>query len=403
MGRRGSLGSYFTAVGAKRLTAVEANPHRSNQHELNGVAVLRMVFGDERTTFHGVRFLYWPENGDPVTAEGFLTWYDARETHPTRSEYRLYFERTAVSNAMAQGDLALFARTADGAVLMVVCEGSSTAENQLRWLFGIGPLESGTDARQITDAHRLGYVERRILAEIGVEVEEEDAELLNMMVGRWGGKFPTSRVFSDFARITAGEQDSIGSPDEAVLKWLEQEETLFRILEKHIVGERLRQGFAEVESFISFSLTVQNRRKSRAGLAVENHLEAVFKRCGVLYTRGGRTENRSRPDFLFPSIEAYHRADYPAEGLTMLGAKSSLKDRWRQVLTEAARIHEKHLFTVEAGISQNQTSEMQSQNLRLVVPVPLFNTFANRQQEWLMSLADFLKLVRTRSDRYSHT
>lgn len=36
----------------------------------------------------------------------------------------------------------------------------------------------------------------------------------------------------------------------------------------------------------------------------------------------------------------------------MLAAKTSTKDRWRQVLDEAGRIPDKHLFTIApAGIS----------------------------------------------------
>ncbi len=52
----------------------------------------------------------------------------------------------------------------------------------------------------------------------------------------------------------------------------------------------------------------------------------------------------------------------------MLGVKSTCKDRWRQVLSEAARIPDKCLLTVEPGISENQTNEMQANRLQLVLP-----------------------------------
>ena len=45
--------------------------------------------------------------------------------------------------------------------------------------------------------------------------------------------------------------------------------------------------------------------------------------------------------------------------------KSTCKDRWRQVLTEADRIEKKYLFTLEAAISNNQTDEMQAKNVQL--------------------------------------
>lgn len=74
----------------------------------------------------------------------------------------------------------------------------------------------------------------------------------------------------------------------------------------------------------------------------------------------------------------------------MLGVKSTCKDRWRQVLSEANRIDNKHLLTLEPGISQNQTNEMQANNLRLVIPASLQRTYENSQQTWLMSLAEFI-------------
>ena len=82
----------------------------------------------------------------------------------------------------------------------------------------------------------------------------------------------------------------------------------------------------------------------------------------------------------------------------MLGAKSTLKDRWRQVLSEAERIEAKHLLTLEPGISENQTTEMQAKKLQLVVPRSLHATFRPPQQAWLMDLSGFLKVVKARQN-----
>ena len=112
-----------------------------------------------------------------------------------------------------------------------------------------------------------------------------------------------------------------------------------------------KRRFSDVESFIKYSLSVLNRRKSRAGKSFENHLEALFKIRKIRYSREAITENRVRPDFLFPSIEAYNDGSFDASLLTMLGVKTTCKDRWRQVLSEAARISNKHLITWRAAIS----------------------------------------------------
>ena len=77
----------------------------------------------------------------------------------------------------------------------------------------------------------------------------------------------------------------------------------------------------------------------------------------------------------------------------MLGVKTTCKDRWRQVLSEAARIPDKHLLTLEPGISENQTNEMQANRLQLVLPSELHVTYRENQQAWLMSLKEFVSHV----------
>lgn len=79
----------------------------------------------------------------------------------------------------------------------------------------------------------------------------------------------------------------------------------------------------------------------------------------------------------------------------MLGVKSTCKDRWRQVLSEADRIREKHLLTLEAAISNYQMQEMQERNLQLVIPESIHETYSEvqRQREKLMSIDNFIEMV----------
>lgn len=183
-------------------------------------------------------------------------------------------------------------------------------------------------------------------------------------------------------------------PDLALEEWMKQEERLFRTLEREIVEERLKSGFDSVETFVGFSLSVQNRRKSRVGHALENHLEAVFKASNVRYQRGGKTEGNAKPDFLFPGTKEYHNATIGSPPLRMLAAKSTCKDRWRQILAEAARIPQKHLFTLETAISESQTEEMTNHSVQLVVPPSVAKTFSLKQQQKLMNLNQFIELVK---------
>lgn len=153
----------------------------------------------------------------------------------------------------------------------------------------------------------------------------------------------------------------------------------------------------DVDGFLQFSLSVQNRRKSRMGHSLEHHLAAVFRAFDLSHSRGATTEHRHKPDFLFPGAEAYHAAPAGGESaLMMLGAKSSCKDRWRQVLAEAAKISQKHLLTLEPGISEPQTDQMSSSSLQLVVPAPLHTTYTSAQTAWLWDLSEFVGEVRRR-------
>ena len=72
----------------------------------------------------------------------------------------------------------------------------------------------------------------------------------------------------------------------------------------------------------------------------------------------------------------------------MLGVKTTCKDRWRQVLSEANRVPDKHLLTLESPISPAQTDEMRDHRIQLVIPRPLHQPYKPQQQQWLMSLAD---------------
>ncbi len=401
---RGLLSDYFERVAVKRLSAVEASTTTSNQHEFNGVRELRLLFGDARLTRIPTTFIWLGEEQEALTEAGWMTWYDARENHPTRSEYRLYFPTTPVSEMASAGDAIFFARRTDGSVMVIITPAESTMQNQLLWLFNVEGQPGFSFEVQDIDADssaQLDFAARYILDELGIEPEEPEADRLDAMLERFGARFPTTLAFSQFARDTLPDVSALDDPDAVLMAWIEREEMLFRRLERHIVDARLRAGFvaddeADVDGFLAFSLSVQNRRKSRAGKSLENHIETLLGARGIRFVRGGETENRNRPDFLFPGVAEYQNASYPADRLTMLGVKSTCKDRWRQVLSEAARIDSKHLLTLEPGISENQTSEMQAKALQLVLPRRLHDTYREAQRGWLMEVGDFIELVRVR-------
>ena len=149
-----------------------------------------------------------------------------------------------------------------------------------------------------------------------------------------------------------------------------------------------------------FSNVILNRRKSRAGKSLEHHLADIFTRSNLRFNEQEVTEDKKKPDFLFPGIIEYRNPAFPDEGLTFLGAKTTCKDRWRQVLNEANRIGHKYLFTLQKGISTNQIHEMTHENLTLVIPNANRDFFAETVQDELISLNGFIGIVKEKQERH---
>lgn len=402
--RRGMLSDLFVGVVAKRLTLVETITERSNQHEFQGTRPLRNLLGEDDRRRISARFIWLADDDEALAEDGFMSWSDVRKGKPRAAEFHLYYSANVVTERMQAGDVLFLALRQDGSLLAIVTPAASTIHSQLHWLFSLqeGPGDSFS-LQKIGEAHNLelDFATRFILEELGIEPEEPEAALLDGLIERFDLTFPTTRIFSQFARDSLPDVSAADDPDRALIEWMDREEQLFRRLERRIVAERIGGGFRsaegiDVDGFLSFSLSVQNRRKSRVGLALENHLEAIFTGCNIRYRRGAETENRNKPDFLFPGPDQYRDPTFPADRLTMLGAKSTLKDRWRQVLSEAERVEDKHILTLEPGISENQTDEMRAKRLQLVIPRPLHATFRPKQQEWLIDVAGFIAVVRAR-------
>ncbi|KZZ25468.1 hypothetical protein A3754_14230 [Alcanivorax sp. HI0083] len=295
----------------------------------------------------------------------------------------------------------LIAKTTSEELILVFCDKGSSEESQLRWLFGLDSTTNAFSGKTIDENQiKASWSARWVLDELGIELFEDDSRYLDLMLARFGGAFPKTREFSALALELSPEIQPVKLPDTALVSLMDREESLFRQLERHFVEEKLKSGFSDVEQFVSYSLSIQNRRKSRVGYALENHLEFLFKENGVAHIRGAETENRSKPDFLFPGLPQYENHDFPDNGLTILGAKSTCKDRWRQVLSEAGRIKRKHLVTLEPGISGNQLDEMEASDLQLVVPTSIHETYKPESREWLWSLSDFIEHVLEKQAKY---
>jgi len=403
---RGYLSGYFIGAGAKVLRGTEVDPTVSNGHEFQGVDVFRAFAGtpDEKEKIPLTYIWMDDDQEEPLRLELTGTWYNSRKRQKHRSpEYRLFYPAAAESvvyRAKA-GDTLFLCMTAGRKVLAILCPSGSSVEQKLLWLFGLQLTADFRLSQQdmTRDGGRdIDIAAKFILGELGIETAEPEPDALSLLISRFGNIFPGTAHFSEFARKTLKGIDPVEDPDGALTAWMEHEEALFRHMERVVVAERLKAGFlhrgdADVDGFLSFSLSVQNRRKSRAGYAFAHHVEAVLKAHRIAYRREATTEKRNAADFLFPDEASYADPAFPADKLRMLAVKTTCKDRWRQVLAEANRISEKHLLTLEPSISRAQTTEMQAQSMRLVLPKSIHPTYHPDQQAWLMDISAFLKLV----------
>lgn len=214
---------------------------------------------------------------------------------------------------------------------------------------------------------------------------------------RFGSDFPSTLIMAISAKeidelLNNGDIDI--SPDELILRWIETEYSLFRHIESRYYYYVLEEPAKSLDDFVKTGLEITNRRKARAGKSLEHHLSALFDIYKLNYSAQANTELKKKPDFIFPSEEAYKDANFPEDKLMFLGSKTTCKDRWRQVLNEANRIKHKYLFTLQQGISPDQLEEMYEENVTLVVPKPYHSYYPRTDFESVISLGEFISRVK---------
>ncbi|HEV7353417.1 MAG TPA: type II restriction endonuclease [Brevundimonas sp.] len=325
----------------------------------------------------------------PVTA----IWYNGRLFGKTRNEARVTGwggHRSPLLDPRATGALAIFV-FADGAVGAAtalhiwLADGANNADDLLEDL--IGPVEPGTHViwQPGTPARIVG---RARVASCQLAASQ--------LPSAWLDAFPSA---SEIVRKSV-DLRPLGreTADVRLLRRRDCEFEIFKAVEQALVGPRVSQGFNGLDDFLALAQTVLQRRKSRSGRSLELHAREIFieegLEEGVDFSHGGQTEGGKKPDFLFPASAAYHDPSWPADRLRMLGAKTTARDRWRQILNEADRIPVKHLLTLQEGVSVPQFAEMTAAGVKLVVPEPLLKAYPAAVRPELVSLRSFVAEVR---------
>ena len=366
------------------ITANDTHANSSHQEGfLMPIAAYSMIFNKERV--RGVNEDKWVK----------VLWQDDRTTNnrmiyygKAKNELRItrFGEKFPFFEEDHVGDFLIIAKHTDEDYSGYVLSTEEDIETFLAY-FNLSPDKTN----QLIDVN------------VAEKPQAKIANLLDDFASRFTD-FPETRIMSEGARDCFNKayriaiEDIRNKPDDIIMNWYDTEEKLFKCMEEKIYSSVISQPFGSVEHFAEIANKVLNRRKSRACKSLEHHLSEIFTANEIIFEEQAITENKNRPDFLFPNGECYHNIIFPTEDLTMLGVKTSCKDRWRQVLNEAERIDEKHLFTLQPGISKNQLNEMKDARLTLVVPRKNICTFPKEWQAELCDLSRFIVLVRKRQE-----
>lgn len=272
-------------------------------------------------------------------------------------------------------------------------------------LFQCWIIESEDEIRAVLDF--LGITPAETNQRLRFDLNERlmpEFERLNAAVNEFpsGGEI-ARRSQSVYERLYGALEEGV---DDMLLRLIEIEYSLFRYFERKHYQPLIEKGFQRIDDFLSLSLEIHNRRKSRAGNSLEIHLKYVFDRSRIACAHGVITSDQRRPDFLFPSLDAYesyrvrHRdaennvSSSDAEGVFFLAAKTTCKDRWRQILTEAPGVNRRYLFTLQQAISKAQLDEMSDEGVTVVMPESYRRKFDAQNRGRILSLAEFIEKLR---------
>ena len=232
--------------------------------------------------------------------------------------------------------------------------------------------------------------------EVSLESPQECVERLSRKFTEAVAAFPTTKAFSEETRRIISEcikEIQTRPVDKQLMEWVDAEYRLFRMVERKLCQNEVVRHFKDIDQFLVTAQSTLQRRKSRAGASLEHHVEHILTTSGIPFTPQSQKVD-GKPDVVIPGEGAYLDQAFPIDKICVLGVKTTCKDRWRQVTREAKRVPQKHLLTLQKGISEKQLLEMEKEDVKLVVPTPLHVDYPPSYRQKLLSVEDFINQVR---------
>ena len=184
---------------------------------------------------------------------------------------------------------------------------------------------------------------------------------------------PTNaKLISDVIRELAGEKITAADVKTNFSDLVDQIEAViydrYLIAEKDIGNKILlnyyktkpEDPFTELKAFF---MSISQSRKVRAGKVFETIIATLFKKCK--YPFDEQIIINGKPDFLLPSEDAYKK--HPMDCI-IFTAKRTLRERWRQIVTEGTKAYGFFLTTLDEDITSTQLKEMSNNKIYLVLP-----------------------------------
>ena len=161
---------------------------------------------------------------------------------------------------------------------------------------------------------------------------------------------------------------------------------------KMTVERALRSLISDFALVDKVLLSAAQQRKSRAGKSFELHIERLLRDGSVPHEVQVVIASKKRPDFVLPSYRMYMDDQRSNDAALVLSAKTTLRERWKQVHSEI-RNCELYLATVDENVAASAIVEMGEAGIRLVVPESLKTSDAAvyRRQSNVISFAEFFR------------
>lgn len=392
------ISSESRVIFAKRLAA---NDTMANATHQSGTYVAKPVAFDIAPSINTVSRLnpdtYFPlsiVSHDLSAKTVRLTYYNDRKYRPAktngRDEARITRyggQKSPLLNPASTGALAVFAFYGSGSGLYAevwLCLSVEEEEATEEWL---GSVEPGHTILSHPGIGSSVFPTPAATCSLSPEQLPDD----------WRTGYPTGEdIIAKTLEILPAPS---GTPDQLLMQRRQCEMQLFDSIQEAIELPRIGNGFSGLTPFLQCAKSIINRRKSRGGRSLELHVRQILIENGFVegthFDHDRVSEGTNRPDFVFPSQAAYRDERYSGSDLRMLAVKTSCRDRWRQILTEADRIPKKHLLTLQHGLSYDQFRQMRSAGVQLVVPAEIQQRYQESIRDHLLSLSDFLESLKS--------